>query len=164
MYYINNFFLYSILGFIVEYIMYLLVGYEGGFLYGPWTPIYGVGSIFILFIYNRYIEKLKHHKIIKFLIVFLTGFILLSLIEFIGGYLLEFLFHKTIWDYSDYDFNIGKYICLEMALVWGILSLVIVYITKRFSDKIVKKIPKLLTWILIILFTIDLTFSILSNI
>lgn len=155
MYYFNIFFLYSIIGYILEYIMYLICGYEGGILYGCWTPVYGIGSLIIFYFYNKYISKLKKHKIIKFFCVFLLGFFLLSLIEFIGGILIELVFGKVIWDYSNYEFNIGKYICMEMALVWGISSLIIVYILRKPTNFIVKKIPKIITWILIILFIID---------
>ena len=72
------------------------MGYKGGILYGPWTPIYGVGSVVVLYIYNKYIAKLKTHKILKFLCIFLTGFILLSIIEYIGGVLLKILFDETL--------------------------------------------------------------------
>lgn len=46
MYYINCFFLYSFLGFIIENIVHLINKDDSGsgILYGPWTPIYGVGS------------------------------------------------------------------------------------------------------------------------
>lgn len=162
MYYINVFFIYSIIGYIFEYIMYLLFGYKGGILYGCWTPIYGVGSVIILYIYNMLLYKLKKHKIIKFLYIFFSGLILLTFIEFIGGSLVELIFHKNLWDYSKYKFNIGKHICLEMSLMWGTCSLILVYILKDFINKIIKKIPKYITWILIILFITDLSITIFS--
>ena len=155
MYYVNIFFLYSIIGFILEYIMYLINGYEGGILYGFWTPIYGIGAVVISLIYNKFIEKLHHHKILKFIIIFLTGFFLLTIIEFIGGNLIKLIFGETMWNYSDYEFNIGKFISLEMATIWGVSSLILIYL-KDITDKIVKKIPKFISWILIILFIVDL--------
>lgn len=161
MYYINIFFIYSIIGYIIEFIISLSSNYEGGILFGFWTPIYGIGSVIIFYIYNKYLSKLKKHKFIKFLCIFLVGFFLLSLIEFIGGYLLDLIFHKIIWDYTSYKYNIGKYICLEMALIWGISSLVLIYILKNITNKIVKKIPKFITWILIILFVIDVILTVI---
>ena len=74
--------------------------------------------------------------------------------------LIKIIFGETMWDYSDYEFNIGKYISLEMATVWGISSLILIYL-KEVTDKIVKKIPKFISWILIILFIIDLICTIL---
>ncbi len=161
MYYTNIFFLYSIIGFILEYIMYLTIGYEGGILYGFWTPVYGIGAVIIIFTYNKFIAKLEHHKILKFLLIFLTGFILLSFIEYIGGVVIKFIFNKTLWDYSEYKFNIGKYIAFEMATLWAIASLILIYGLKGITDKIAKKIPKFITWILIILFIIDLICTVL---
>lgn len=163
MYYANIFFLYSIIGYILEYIIYLICGYEGGILYGFWTPIYGVGSVIVLFTYNRYISKLKMHKILKFLCIFLTGFILLSVIEYIGGVIIQVLFDKNLWDYTDYEFNVGKYAAFEMGLVWAILSLILVYLLKKPTDFIAKKIPKYITWILIILMIIDILMTFLNN-
>ena len=161
MYYINSFFIYSVIGYILEYIMYLVCGYEGGILYGFWTPIYGVGAVIILFIYHRYLENLKKHKIIKLFLSFLVGFLILSITEYIGGVIIDLIFNKTLWDYSDYKFNIGKYAAYEMALLWGIASISIIYITRKFTDKLAKKIPRFISWILIILFIIDVICTII---
>ena len=155
MYYINIFFLYSIVGYIIEYIMYLISCYEGGILYGFWTPVYGIGALIVLYTYNKFISRINSHKVVKFLCVFLTGFLLLTIIEYIGGILIETFFGETLWDYSDYKYNVGKYIALEMSLLLGLSSIVLVYILRNITNKIVKKIPKFLTWILIILFIID---------
>lgn len=163
MYYINIFFIYSIVGYILEYIVHLITGYEGGILYGFWTPIYGVGSVIIIYLYNKYISKLKVHKILKFICIFLTGFLLLSFIEFIGGIIIKFLFNKTLWDYTDYKYNIGKYVSLEMGLLWSVISLILIYLLKKPTDKIAKKIPKKVTWVLIIFFFIDAFFTLLSK-
>ncbi|MCI9110656.1 MAG: hypothetical protein HFH47_02445, partial [Bacilli bacterium] len=44
------FFVYSILGYILEIIFGFAIGAhvpKSGILYGPWTPIYGIASVFI---------------------------------------------------------------------------------------------------------------------
>ena len=87
--------------------------------------------------------------------------IILSLMEFIGGVLLKLIFNKTLWNYSNYKYNIGKYMSLEIGLIWGISSVILIYLLKKPTDKIVKKIPKVITWILIILFIIDVIFTII---
>ena len=156
MYYINIFFIYSILGRIIECIIHLINGYKGGILYGFWTPVYGIGSIVVIYIYNKYISKINKHKLLKFFLIFLSSMIILSILEFIGGILIKLLFNKTLWDYTDYKFNIGKYISLEMAFIWGISSIILIYLLKKPTDILAKKIPKFITWILIILFIIDL--------
>ena len=106
MYYLNYFFIFSIIGHIIESFIY----YNGnsGILLGWWTPIYGIGVVIILLI-NNLISKIKTNKIIRILILFIMSAILLSIIEAIGGYLIEWIFNYSFWDYSDYKFNIGKY-------------------------------------------------------
>lgn len=159
MYFINNFFLYSILGHIFESIVYLFYDGESGILFGPWTPVYGIGVTIVFSLYIYFLKKGFKKKIIIWNI-FLVGFILLTIIECIGGYLLEALFGTIFWNYEGLPLHIGKYISLEISFVWGILSLVCVYFLKPLTDKIIKKIPIWLTWIFIILFLIDVFMTI----
>lgn len=153
MYYLNYFFIFSILGHLLETFVYS--NGESGILFGPWTPVYGIGTIIILLIY-KYLNKNTKNKYLKCFLLFILSSVILTIIEAIGGYLIEFIFHVTFWDYSYYKFHIGKYIALEMALIWGLCSLLVVYFIKPLIDKIISKIPKYLTYVLSILFVIDL--------
>ena len=110
-------------------------------------------------------KRFKLNKFKEIILLFLIGFAILTSIEFIAGYLIEKIFHVVFWDYSNLKFNIGNYISLEMALVWGISAVFLIYVLKPITDKIVKKIPKFLTWVLVILFIIDLicTFIFFKN-
>lgn len=159
MYYINYFFLYSIIGHAIESIIYLFCSGHSGFLYGYWTPIYGVGIIIVLII-DKFLKKFKLDRFKYLLLLFLISSILLTLIEYLGGILLKSLFNIVLWDYSNHKFNFGKFISLEMMFVWGISSLFFIVFLKEKSDKIVKKIPRIISWILIILFFIDLLLTI----
>ena len=149
----NKFFIYSVFGHLLENIA--MPSYTSGILYGYWTPVYGVGAIIII-LANRYLTKKFNFKgFKKTLSLFLVCAVYLSCIEYIGGVLIEFIFHKTFWDYSKHKFNFGKYASLEMALTWGLLSLVLIYVIEPFINRLEKKIPKLVSYILIILFVID---------
>jgi len=150
MYYTNYFFIFSLLGHFIESFFYK--SGDGGILYGPYTPVYGIGVCIIVFMTN--IINKKNIKLKPFYI-FLTGFIILSFVEFIGGIIIEKIFKVVFWNYSDMKFHIGNYISLEMAIIWGISSLVVSYLIKPFFDKWIKKIPKCITWVLIIIFVID---------
>lgn len=151
---INKFFIYSIFGHLLENIV--MPSYTSGILYGYWTPVYGVGAVIII-LTSRYLTKNFNLIGIKKLIaLFFICSIFLSSIEYIGGVLIEVIFHKTFWDYSKHKFNFGKYASLEMTLIWGLLSLGLIYIIEPFISKLEKKIPKLVSYILIILFIIDL--------
>ncbi len=154
MYYINLFFLYSVLGHLLEKT--LFPEHASGILYGFWTPIYGIGSLIIILSAGYLTRKFQFQKLSKMISIFLIGFVFLSMIEWVGGFLIEKIFHITFWNYSDMKFSIGKYASLEMGLVWGLASLGLYYIVQPILDKIVSKIPKWLTYSMIILFLVDL--------
>ena len=158
MYLLNCFFIYSILGFIVEGIFTLIVSghFSSGILYGPWTPVYGFGAILTLIISRKIFKNMHQSRFIETLVTFVILTIVLTIIEWIGGILIENLFHETLWNYKNYKYNIGKYISLEMSLVWGIVSIFVIYFIKPLIDKLAKKIPKFITIIITILFIIDL--------
>lgn len=158
MYLLNCFFIYSILGFLLEGTFTLITknNFSSGILYGPWTPVYGIGAILTIIISNKIFKNMHKNRKIETVVTFIILSIVLTLIEWIGGILIEKLFNETMWNYQNYKFNIGKYISLEMALIWGIISIFTVYFIKPVIDKLETKIPKYITIILTILFIIDL--------
>lgn len=163
MYYINSFFIYSVIGFLMESALYKIFSIDNysGFLSGPITPVYGIGVLIIL-ITNKYIiEKIKTNRFLKIIISFFVFAILLSLIELLGGVLLKELLNVELWNYSNKKYNIGKYMCLELALVWGVFSLLFIYFIKPFMDKFIKKIPKKATYVFVIAFAIDIIYSLI---
>lgn len=160
-YYINYFFLFSIIGHFIETVF--IKNFTSGILYGWWTPVYGFGVVLILLI-GKLIDKipLRHKKIYKIFITYIVSMGVLSFIELMGGYLIKSCLHKEIWNYESHRFHIGSYISLEMANVWGIASITVLYLLKPFFDKIVVKIPKWLTNILIFLIIVDTFFTFLK--
>ena len=164
-YYIKYFIIYSIIGYILETsIKYLFnPSMHNGSLYGPWIPIYGLGTCLIIIIMRLVFNRFKINRINKIILVFIISMISLTLLEFIGGHLIHFITGKVFWDYSKMKFNIGKYISLEISLVWGIMSLIIIYIIKPIIDKVIKKIPSTITYLVFIFFLIDLIISFITN-
>lgn len=159
MYWLNSFFLYSIIGYIMEIAVGFLVGAnnpESGILYGPWTLIYGFSSIIIILISEKLFKKIHLNVFLETIIVFLIIIVVLMVIECLGGYLIELVFGFSFWDYTDFRFNLGKYTCFEMGIVWGILGILFIYVLKPFFDIFINKIPKTVTFLLIILVIIDL--------
>ena len=153
-YYLNYFFLFSIFGHFIEGFFYS--DGDSGILNGYWTPIYGLGVIVIIIFYNAIKPFIENAKFKKFLSVFMIGAVSLSFLEYVGGIIIETLFHIVFCNYSSMRFNIGKYTSLEMAFIWGIASVILIYLIKPLVDKFIKKIPKLITWILLILLSVDL--------
>lgn len=161
LYYFNSFYLYSFLGFLVELFLKTFVfhGMNSGVLYGPWLPVYGFGGIFVIFMMRLIFNRVKAPRWLKILLLFLSVSFFLSLIEYLGGVLIESVFHKTFWDYRNMKFSMGPYVSLEMALVWGIASLLLVYIIKPLFDPLVKKIPIFFTLFLTGFFLIDVFYT-----
>ena len=158
MYLLNCFFIYSILGFLLEGTITLITSnnFSSGILYGPWTPVYGIGAILTIIISNKIFKNMHQNRKIETIVTFIILSIVLTFIEWLGGILIENLFNETMWNYQNYKFNIGKYISLEMALLWGVISIFIIYFIKPIIDKIENKISKYITIILTILFVTDL--------
>ena len=160
-YYLNNFLFFSILGFIYENIMHLITtgSLTNNPFYVPWMPIYGFGVIIMIFLTRLIFNNLKIKRWQKIILLFISVTVILTIIELIGGYLTEFIFHKSFWDYTDMKYNFGKYISLEVSLVWGSACLIFLYVVKPLTDKFIEKIPKFISIILLVLIIIDFIFS-----
>ena len=161
MYYVNCFFVYSVLGYFFETIISKITGnrFTSGIMYGPITPIYGIGVVIILIVSKYLFINLHMPRWFETLVVFFSLIIILTLMEFIGGILIEKLFGIVFWDYSHLKWNIGKYISLEISLVWGFLSIFLIYVIKPLLDKFVVKIPSFISYSLIIIFIVDMIFT-----
>lgn len=158
MYYLNVFFTYSFLGYILELIMSKINGKKvgSGMLYGPWTPVYGIGSVLVLITSKFIFYTFNFNKYFEIIIFVITMMILLTILEWIGGILIEKIFHVVFWDYTEFKFNIGKYIALEVSFIWGMGSLLILYVIQPIINKFIYSIPNYITFVLTILFIIDL--------
>lgn len=157
MYYLNYFFIFSIIGHLLETLIFKLFNWnlESGFLYGYWTPVYGLGVVLILIISNYLFKKLKLSKLLEVIIFFVVISLALTTIEFIGGNLLELIFKREFWNYSDHKYHLGKYIAFDVSLIWGICAMFFLYLIKPWMDKFIKRIPKWVTYIFIMLFIVD---------
>ncbi len=89
-----------------------------GFLNGPLCPIYGFGALGVIYFLT---DIAKTNK----LYLFFGSVFIATALELVGGFLLEKIFHKKWWDYSDMRFNVGGYICLEFSILWGLACFVL---------------------------------------
>lgn len=155
-YYIIYFFIYAIIGWVME------VTYNGirqgkyincGVLNGPWCPIYGFAAISILFMLGKVNTYSK-------LFLFFASMLVASVIELVTGFILEKVFHKKWWDYTDKKLNIGGYICAEYSLIWGALCFIFYEAIHPMIVKFVSAFPVkiliIVNIIIAIIFLIDL--------
>ena len=129
-----------------------------GFLFGPYCPIYGFGAIVIIYTLIYFIDSPVK--------VFFLGMLFASILEYITSFLLEKIFKAKWWDYSTYPFNFNGRICLLNSLEFGILGLVLTYISHPFISDIILKLPsdniQFISFILVALLSVDSCSTIIS--
>ena len=109
------FFAYSFLGWVGEVLFTAVVHrkyQDRGVLSGPLCLLYGVGGLVITFALGDIREGWF------FLLVFSAVYA--TVIEWIGGHILEYTTHTRWWDYSAMPFNLDGYVCLGASLTWGV--------------------------------------------
>lgn len=129
-------------GFIYEFIFYYFNGgmktfYWRGGNFLPWINIYATGSIMI------YLLTYKDRK--KPLKVFLVSVITTGILEYFSGLGMDKIAGKKCWDYSQEilgALNINGYVCLRSVLVFGVFSLLLIYIVLPLIFYIAKKSNK----------------------
>ena len=147
------FFIFSIIGLMIETIYcYATVGViesRKGLLWGPFCPIYGVSAAILMLALDKY----KNKNLIQ---LFLYGFIVGSLSEYILSYGLEAIYGTRFWNYEYTNFHINGRICLQFSLYWGILTIVIIKLIKPFLDSLINgKIRNSVEIILMVFLSID---------
>ena len=113
------FIIYSVIGFVVETIFciakYGTIESRQSFLYGPFCAIYGVGAI-IMILSLQYFKK-------SYNTLFIGGFIVGSITEYLVSWIGEMILHLKWWDYSNAPLNINGRVCLLYSIFWGFLGL-----------------------------------------
>ena len=126
-----------------------------GFMRGPVIPIYGLGALTL---------RLTCLTVLKYpVLVFFTGMISCTILEYVAGMLMEAIFKIRYWDYTKQPLNINGYVCMGTSLSWGALGLLLNYVIHRPVEYIVTTMPyKVLLIITIIgsvIFVVDLTLA-----
>ena len=129
------FIIYSIVGYIIETIFGIITKgvWESrqSFLYGPFCAIYGVGAVIMIIFLHGYSKKYTR--------LFLGGFIVGSIVEYLVSWIGEMLLGVKWWDYSNMPLNINGRICVYFSIFWGFLAL---YLIGSFNPRI----DRLIDW------------------
>ena len=130
------FIIYSILGFVIETLYGMMtkgvLESRQSFLYGPFCGIYGLGAVIMIIFLHKYQTKYNA--------LFIGGFIVGSITEYVVSLIGEMIFGVKWWDYSGMPLNLNGRICVFFSLFWGFLGM---YLIASLNPKI----DRLINWV-----------------
>lgn len=122
---IGLFLVYSFLGWVLETVIGTIQRrhiVNRGAINGPFCVIYGFTGVLISITLRD----------LTGVWLFLFSAIYASVIEWIGGHMIEKLYHERWWNYSNIKWNLDGYVCLPAAVLWGALG----YLTVRMGNRL----------------------------
>ena len=129
----------SILGYIYEMILvFFQKGYfesRQGLIYGPFTPVYGIGGI----VYYLFLNKIKVKDKVQ---IFFITMVLGGITEYICSLVQEKAFGTISWDYSYLPLNINGRTSLLHCTYWGIAGILYITYINPVIEKIKQKADK----------------------
>lgn len=109
----------SVLGYCVEMLWcYVRNGHfesRKGLIYGPISPVYGIGGVALTLLLYRFID---YNGIIIFFISAVVG----GVFEYLCSFFQEKLFGSVSWEYSSKALSINGRTSVEYSVFWGILG------------------------------------------
>ena len=153
------FIIYSVIGYIIETLFGMVTKgvWESrqSFLYGPFCAIYGLGAV-VMILALKYFNK-------NYNTLFIGGFIVGSIVEYIVSWYGDVFLNVKWWDYSDMPLNINGRICVFFSLFWGFLAIYLMAYANPRVDILINKIKgkfalkklKVITMIIIVFMFVD---------
>ena len=130
----------SVLGLIIETVYHMVVVDFGvyqnrtGMLWGPFSPIYGVGALLMTVALNRF------HKA-HIVVIFLASAVIGGAFEYIVSWFLQFAFGIVAWDYTGTFLSIDGRTNGRFMLMWGVLGCAWIKLILPRLLKLVNMIP-----------------------
>ena len=155
------FFTYSFLGWVGEVVFTAAVRrkyQDRGVLSGPLCILYGIGALVITFALRDIRDG--------WFFLFVFSAVYATVIEWIGGHILEYTSHTRWWDYSTQPFNLDGYICLGASVTWGVLGVIMLKWGNPLLLALYSLVPHgiwaVVLWAALILLGIDLIGTLLA--
>lgn len=126
-------------------------------VYGPFSIVWGIAVVLATLLLYKYKEKSDSF-------IFFYGTILGGIYEYICSIFTEIFFHTVFWDYSNIPFNISGRINLLYCFFWGIAAVIWIKIIYPNISKLLDKIPKKISNIIVLILFIFMVFNILVTI
>lgn len=150
----------SILGYLFEMIIVLFQKghFESrqGVIYGPFTPVYGIGAV----IYYIFFEKVKTKNLLE---VFLISMILGGITEYLCSFIQEKCFGTISWDYSYLLFNLNGRTSLLHCSYWGIAGVLYIKYIKPMLQKMEELLERNYMKAITLVFSIFMLFNIIIS-
>ena len=90
----------------------------------------------------------------------------MSAIQYALSFILETIVGARLWNYTWSKFNINGRVCIEYAILWGIITVILIEVLKDFVDKIINlmkgKVSTIVDIILTMLIVVLIMFTIWS--
>lgn len=122
-----------------------------GAVSGPFCPVYGLGASAVAV----FLPELRVNPFF----LFLGGMVVNTFVEYATGRIMEMSLHKKWWDYSDQKFNLGGYVCLKTSVLWGLCTVLMIYVLNPVFTGLVGMIPvfwgEIILWVLWGLLIVD---------
>lgn len=158
---VNWFFVYSILGWLIESVYMSICNKKvtnRGFMRGPICPIYGVGALTVYFILEPFSGN--------FIVLYFYGALLATILEYFTAILMIRMFGEVWWDYNDKPFNYKGILCLESTIAWGFYTVFMFAFLHRFVVAIVNsysiELGVKMVAVIMAYFFIDFTISLID--
>ncbi len=131
-----------VVGLIVEIIFHMVVVEPGvyqdraGLLWGPFSPIYGIGAVLMTMALNRFKDR-------NIIFIFIVCTIIGGAFEYFVSWFMEISFGATAWDYSNEFLGdlFGGRTCLLFASMFGFLGTVWIKLLLPLFLKVFNLIP-----------------------
>lgn len=155
----------SIFGLAIEDAFHVLVYHEwesrAGLVWGPFSPLYGVGAVVLSVCLNRFYYT---HNLIIFIIAMILG----SAMEYFASLMMEVFWHAIAWDYTGTFGSIDGRTNFFFGVMWGALGLVwvriIMPLIKQIFDRINFKniFVRIISIALVIFMSVDIVVTVLA--
>ena len=130
------FIIYSVAGYIIETLYGMITKgvWESrqSFLYGPFCGIYGLGAVVMILCLHKFPKKYN--------VLFVGGFIVGSIVEYVISWFGEVVLGVKWWDYSNMPLNLNGRICVYFSVFWGFLG---IYLIASLNPKV----DRIINWI-----------------
>ena len=90
-----------------------------GFMTGITLPIYGFGGLILIMI-SKLVDMMNIGY--KYIALFFLSALIMTVIEYVGGYISIKYYNTKLWDYTDMRFNYKGIVCPFFTFIWGLLD------------------------------------------